>query len=184
MIELGGLLAQGRSSVYVRDPSASSEDPRLVGGPREVSDVGRAEFSLWLGATPEQVWQIWADPSRIPEWQTGKPVIDDVRGAPGEVGSSYVVRRGKLAARTTVMSADPPRQLTTSTEAYLGMQMRVTSQLVESAGGTDLRFQVTTQWPPGRRLLGRLIELAVLNGREQRKELGFLQDLVEREADS
>ena len=70
----------------------------------------------------------------------------------------------------------------TTTDAYLGMQMRVTSRLVGSAGGTDLRFEVATSWPRGRRMLGRLVELAVLNGREQRKELGYLKDLVEREA--
>ena len=142
--------------------------------------MGSAEFSLWLDATPEQVWRIWADPRRIPDWQTGKPVIEDIRGNPGEVGSSYVARRGKLAASTTVLSADPPRELATTTDAYLGMQMRVTSRLVERAGGTDLRFEVTTSWPRGRRLLGRLVELAVLNGREQRKELAYLKTLVER----
>ena len=83
-----------------------------------------------------------------------------------------------------MLSAVRPRELVTSTDAYLGMQMRVTSQLVERSGGTDLRFEVATTWPRGRRLLGRLVELAVLNGREQRKELGFLKYLVEREADA
>ena len=95
-------------------------------------------------------WRIWADPRRIPDWQTGKPVIEDVRGNPGEAGSSYVARRGKLAASTTVLSADPPRELVTTTDAYLGMQIaRRPRRPGRSAGGTDLRFEVTTSWPRG-----------------------------------
>ena len=85
--------------MYLRDPSAPSEDPRLVGGPREVAEVGSADFSLWLDAAPEQVWQIWADPLRIPDWRTGKPVIEDLRGNPGEVGSSSRDAAGSPRAR-------------------------------------------------------------------------------------
>ena len=144
--------------------------------------MGSAEFSIWLDATPEQVWRIWADPVRIPEWQTGNPLIEDVEGPVGRTGSSYVSRRGRLVATTRVLNADPPRELVTTTDAYLGMQMDVISLLVEGSGGTDLQLLVTTRWPPRRRLLGRLVELAVLNGREQRKELAFFKQLVETEA--
>ncbi len=41
-----------------------------------------------------------------PEWQTGRPVIGDVQGEFGVPGSSYVSRRGWLAARTTVLTAE------------------------------------------------------------------------------
>lgn len=143
--------------------------------------MGRVEFSLWLDATPEQVWRIWADPWRIPDWQTGSPVIEEVEGPVGLAGSSYVARRGRLVATTTVLNADPPSELVTITDAYLGLQMDVISRLVESSGGTDLFFRVTTRWPRGRRLLGRLVELAALNAREQRKELAFFKELVESE---
>ena len=144
--------------------------------------MGGAEFSIWLDATPDQVWWIWADPMRIPEWQTGSPVIEDVEGPVGRTGSSYVSRRGRLVATTRVLNANPPDELVTTTDAYLGMQMDVISLLVADSGGTDLQVRVTTWWPRGRRLLGRLVELAVLNGREQRKELGFFKQLVETEA--
>ena len=44
--------------------------------------MGVLEYSVWIAATPEQVWRTYADPTRIPEWQTGKPVITEVQGRP------------------------------------------------------------------------------------------------------
>jgi uncharacterized protein YndB with AHSA1/START domain len=146
--------------------------------------MGALDYSVWIAAAPEQVWRIYVDPTRIPDWQTGKPVIEDVEGSPGEPGSTYVSRRGPLHARTTVLAADDPHELVTGTDAYLGLQVQVTSRLSGRSAGTDLQLRVATRW---RRRLGpvaRLVELAVLNPREARKELALLKALVERETSS
>ena len=79
--------------------------------------MGVLEHSVWIKAAPEQVWRTYVDPTRVPDWQTGKPVIGDVRGGPGQPGSTYVSRRGPLTARTTVLAADVPRVLVTWTDA-------------------------------------------------------------------
>lgn len=84
-------------------------------------------------------------------------------------------------ARTVVVAARAPRELVTRTDAYLGLQLEVTSRIIERADGTDLRLAVVTHW---RRRLGpvaELVEPAVLNPREMRKELALLKALVERE---
>jgi uncharacterized protein YndB with AHSA1/START domain len=141
--------------------------------------VGEIEYSVWIEAAPEQVWRTYVDPTCIPLWQTGKPVIRDVRGAAGEPGSTYVSQRGRLVARTTVLSADAPRSLVTTTDAYLGLSFEVTSRLSERSGGTDLTLRVTTHWRRGRRLVIALVERAVLSPREARKELAALKVLVE-----
>ena len=91
--------------------------------------MGVVEYSVWIKAAPEQVWHTYADPDRIPEWQTGKPVIEDVLGALGEPGSTYLSRRGPRAAGTTVLTSDVPHELVTSTDAYLGLRFEVTSRL-------------------------------------------------------
>ena len=91
--------------------------------------MGTLEYSVWIEAAPERVWRIYADPARLPEWQTGRPVIEDISGAPGEPGSSYVSRRGRLVARTTVQRAAAPHELVTWTDAYLGLRFEVTSRL-------------------------------------------------------
>ena len=49
--------------------------------------MGEREYSVWIKAGPEQVWQVYVDPRRIPDWQTGRPVIGDVQGVPGRSGS-------------------------------------------------------------------------------------------------
>jgi uncharacterized protein YndB with AHSA1/START domain len=144
--------------------------------------MGQVEYSVWIDAAPEAVWQVYVDPARIPDWQTGRPSVVDVLGQAGEPGSSYRTRRGPLVARTVVVAARAPHELQTRTEAYLGLQLEVTSRLGGRAGGTELQLVVVTHW---RRRLGpvaRLVELAVLNPGENRKELALLKALVEREA--
>jgi uncharacterized protein YndB with AHSA1/START domain len=143
--------------------------------------MGVVEYSVWINAAPEQVWHTYADPDRIPDWQTGKPVIEDVHGAPGEPGSTYLSRRGPLAAHTTVLTSDVPHELVTSTDAYLGLRFEVTSRLSERSGGTDLQLRVATRWRRGLGPVAKLVERAVLSPREARKELDKLKTLVEAE---
>ena len=144
--------------------------------------MGVLEHSVWINADPEQVWCVYADPSRIPDWQTGRPVIVDLHGHWDEPGSSYVSKRGPLSAHTTVLVADHPHRLVTRTDAYLGLRFDVTSRLGVETGGTQLDLRTETHWPRGLRLFGRLVELAILNPREIRKELRNLKMLIEGEA--
>ena len=144
--------------------------------------MGVLEYSVWIQATPDQVWSCYVDPTRIPDWQTGRPVIGSMHGAAGEPGSTYVSRRGPLAARTTVLSADEPRELVTSTRASFGLQLEVTTRLTAGSGGTELHLRATTHWPRGFGALGKLAELAVLNPAEAHKELANLKTLVERQS--
>lgn len=144
--------------------------------------MGVLKYSVWIMATPEQVWRTYVDPARIPDWQTGKPVIGEVHGGLGEPGSTYVSRRGPFSARTTVVSADPPRELVTRTDAYLGLRLDLTSGLTPRSGGTDLQLRVVTRWRRGLGPVGKIVELAVLSPREAAKELAHLKALVERQA--
>lgn len=144
--------------------------------------MGLLEYSVWIKAAPETVWGTYVDPTRIPDWQTGKPVIADIQGAPGEPGSTYVSRRGPLAARTTVLTADVPRELVTMTDAYLGLQFEVTSRLSERSGGTDLQLRVATHWRRSWSPVAKIVERAILSPREARKELAALKALTERDA--
>ena len=86
--------------------------------------MGVLEHSVWIKAAPTQVWRTYVDPTRIPQWQTGNPTVRDVQGEPGEPGSTYVSRRGPLGARTTVLTADVPRELVTRTDTSFGLAVR------------------------------------------------------------
>jgi uncharacterized protein YndB with AHSA1/START domain len=141
--------------------------------------MGTTDYSVWIEATPEQVWRVYVDPLRIPEWQTGSPTIEEVRGSGDQLGSSYVSRRRPGAARTTVMEVDKPRRLMTATKAYFGLRFDVTSLLKSQSGDTRLELHVETHWPRGLGLLGKLVEAAILNPREGEKELARLKRLIE-----
>lgn len=141
-----------------------------------------SEHSVSISASPEAVWDVYVDPSRIPEWQTGSPSIEQAHGRAGEPGSSYVSRRGPGSARTTVLTADRPRRLVTRTRAYLGLEFEVDSLLVPEADGTLLTLRVQTWWPRGLRWVGRVVERAILSSAEASQELGNLKALVEHGA--
>jgi len=148
----------------------------------ESTHVGELAYAVWIKAAPDQVWRVYVDPNRVPEWQTGRPVIGDVHGGPGELGSTYVSRRGRLVARTVVLASDIPTRLVTRTDAYLGLELEVTSRLVARAGGTDLELTVETHWRSRSRLIQKVVERAILSRREARKELTKLKAVIEREA--
>ncbi|GAA3153288.1 hypothetical protein GCM10010531_00120 [Blastococcus jejuensis] len=139
---------------------------------------GTTDHSVWIRADAAAVWDVYTDPRRIPEWQTGSPVVGDLHGA-GEAGTTYVSRRGRLAATTVVVSAERPRRLVSRTVASLGLTFTVESTLQAVGGGTRLDLTVQTEWPRGLRLLGRIVELAILGRREAAKELTRLKALVE-----
>ncbi len=133
--------------------------------------MGVLEYSVWIQAAPEKVWGTYVDPTRIPDWQTGKPVIGEVQGAPGEPGSRYVSRRGPLAARTTVLTADVPRELVTRTDASFGLEFEVTSLLSERSGRTDLQLRAATRWRRRWGPVAKIVERVILIPREARKGL-------------
>lgn len=141
------------------------------------------EHSVWIRARPEAVWRIYADPARIPDWQTGSPRIEKMSGSADAPGSTYVSRRGPAVARTTVIAAQAPHQLVTRTEAYIGLVFDVDSRLVADGDGTSVSLRVETQWPRGLGLIGKIVERAILSPREAAKELSNLKEVVEREAD-
>ncbi|HEX3196007.1 MAG TPA: SRPBCC family protein [Propionibacteriaceae bacterium] len=141
--------------------------------------MGAVDYSVWIQASPEQVWRVYVDPSRIPEWQTGSPVIEEIHGRADEPGSTYVSRRRPGAARTTVTEAEKPSCLMTITEAYFGLRFDVRSLLTPQSGVTLLGLQVETLWPRGLGLLGKPVEVAILSPREGQKELARLKALIE-----
>ena len=143
--------------------------------------MGTLEHSVWIKARLEDVWNIYIDPSRLPEWQTGSPVISDVHGKGDQPGSTYSSARGPGTARTTVLAAVPPRRIVTRTIAYFGLKFDVDTRLEPEGNGTTLRLRAETHWPRGLGLPGRLVERAILSKSEARKELANLKALIERE---
>jgi len=143
--------------------------------------MGAVRQSIWIGAAPGLVWEIYTDLDRIPEWQTGDPRVLEVSGRGDEVGTIYTVRRGPGAARTRVTEAMRPELHRSRTNAYFGLSFDLTAKLLPEQGGTRILLQAQTHWPKGLGLLGRVVEFAFLNAHEANRELERLKVLVESE---
>ena len=65
--------------------------------------MGVLEYSVWIEAAPELVWRAYVDPTRIPEWQTGRPVIGDVQGEFGVRARAMCQARMLVAARASAV---------------------------------------------------------------------------------
>ena len=144
--------------------------------------MGTLRYSVWIDASPGEVWAVFTDLDRIPEWQTGAPRVAEASGPGDAVGSAYTVRRGPMGSRTTVTVAEAPTRYASHTDAALGLKFDLLADLVAEHDGTRLRLEARTHWPKVLRLLGRLVEAAFLNPREAEKELANLKALVERDA--
>lgn len=136
-------------------------------------------YAIWIDAPPDLVWEIFTDLDRIPEWQTGDPLVTDASGRGDAVGTTYAVRRGPAVAHTTVLEAAPPSRYQSNTDAYLGLRFELLARLVPEKGGTRVELEAHTHWPRGMKLLGRLIETVVLSAHEGRREIEQLKVLVE-----
>jgi hypothetical protein len=141
--------------------------------------MGAVQQSIWIGAAPGLVWDVYTNLDRIPEWQTGDPRLLEASGRGDEVGTTYTVRRGPGAARTTVTEAVRPELHRSRTRAYFGLSFDLAAKLLPEQGGTRILLQAQTHWPKGLGLLGRVVEFAFLNEQEAKGELERLKVLVE-----
>jgi uncharacterized protein YndB with AHSA1/START domain len=144
--------------------------------------VAVLKYDIWIEASPDDVWAVYTDLDRIPEWQTGAPRVAEANGSGDVVGTTYLVRRGPMTSRSMITAADRPGHHASHTQAVLGLTFDLVADLTAADGGTRLALEARTEWPRGLRLLGRAVESALLSEREAVKELTNLKTLVEREA--
>ena len=140
------------------------------------------KYDIWIEASPDDVWAVYTDLDRIPEWQTGAPRVAEANGSGDVVGTTYLVRRGPMTSRSTITAADAPAHHASHTQAVLGLTFDLVADLTAADGGTRIALEARTEWPRGLRLVGRAVESALLSEREAVKELTNLKTLVEREA--
>jgi len=144
--------------------------------------MGLVQYSIWIRARPNAVWDVYTDVGRIPQWQTGNPRVVEASGRGDEVGTTYTVRRGPGSARTLVTEAIRPSRHWSRTDANLGLSFDLTANLLPESDGTRLVLQAQTHWPKGLGVLGRVVEFALLNEREATRELQRLKVLIERDS--
>ena len=75
--------------------------------------MGTHRLSAHVVASPEHVFGVWIDLDRMKDWVGGVTRVSDVSGPVAQAGTTYTVWFGRLASRTEVLEADPPRFLRT-----------------------------------------------------------------------
>ena len=141
--------------------------------------------TIHVGAPPEVVFDLVADPSRGPEWQTLVAEMGEVSGRPGGVGSSYVgfyrLAGRKLEGRFVVTAAERPtlHQVAGTTR---GGWARWTTMIRAAGAGSELRVSLEYELPG--EIIGSLF--GVLTGgrldHEFRKTYANFKQIVERDA--
>jgi uncharacterized protein YndB with AHSA1/START domain len=75
--------------------------------------MGTHRVSVHVNAPPERAFRLWIDLDRMKDWVGGVGRVTDVTGPVAQAGTTYTVWFGKMASRTEVLEADPPRYLRT-----------------------------------------------------------------------
>ncbi len=81
--------------------------------------MGEYRFSLHVAAPPEQVYDLWVNLDRAPEWIRGLTAVTDRVGEPGTTGARYVSHFGPMRSPTVVLAAERPRLFRTKFGSWL-----------------------------------------------------------------
>lgn len=147
--------------------------PQHVFDPRSSSGTGESHVPAPL----DEVWNLLADPTRMPEWEYASGSVEDV---PAElaVGSAWTVHALETAPDGKSMRVRPDRQnwrvelsaleprraiewTTTWFDAPTSNTRRVRIELEPSAGGTHLLISLAWQRKPGARRALPLVRWAM-----------------------
>lgn len=129
-----------------------------------------------LGADPERVMALIADPSTWPAWQ---PEVLGTRGSSPVRRGSVVEGRARMLgfdvdAHSTVTEAS---RSAVEHDVVVGVRMRVRYRLSDAPGGCLLEHRIETDLPGG--LSGRVLSL-FLRPRLRRMQQRMLDNLVDR----
>jgi len=138
-----------------------------------------------VAAPPEIVFDLIADPSRGPEWQTMVSGMGEISGRPGGVGSSYIgyykVAGRRLEGRFIVTAAERPN-LHQAAGTTRGGWARWTTMIESVDGGSEVRVDLEYELPG--EMIGSLFGKLTGNRLEQefQKTYDNLRKLAEAEA--
>jgi len=139
-----------------------------------------------VGAQPDTVFDLVADPSRAPEWQTMITEMGEISGRPGGVGSSYTgfyrVAGRRIEGHFIVTAAERPT-LHQAAGTTRGGWARWTTVIEAVDEGSEVRVDLEYELPG--ELIGSLFGILTGNRLDQefRRTYDNLRELAEADAD-
>jgi uncharacterized protein YndB with AHSA1/START domain len=106
--------------------------------------MGMHRLTVQVAAPPDAVFQLWTDLDRMQEWVGGVTNVTDVTGPVGRAGTRYTVWFGRMASRSEVLEADPPRFIRTRFRSRL-LGGETTATFEPEGDGTRLVQEFRTE---------------------------------------
>ena len=110
-------------------------------------ELGSIERELYIGASPEVVFEVVSDPDHVKQWWSDDARYDTVAGAEGEI--LFADADGGKVEALTVVDVEPPTRFSfrwthpAGERAAEGNSLLVTFELVPQGEGTLVRFRET-----------------------------------------
>jgi uncharacterized protein YndB with AHSA1/START domain len=153
--------------------------------------MGTHRYSISIDAPPEAAYDLFSDPERHAEWESGNPRVTNLSGSTRQPGTTYDLtygggsqagsaRSGRLTYHARVEAADRPHRFAIFADGPLGLRASTRSEFVPENGGTRATLEMELRWPIP--LLGRLLEFVILPPRVVRQELARFKAIAERES--
>jgi len=141
-------------------------------------------ITRFMPVSPEDVWEVLADPGEYAYWVVGSKVIRDADANWPEPGSKFHHTVGfgpiKLSDHTVSLEADPPLRLKLRAKGRPLGTASVTMEMIARDGGTEVRM---TENPDGiYRPLGFLAPLQIGSLGRNSESLMRLEELALRKA--
>ena len=106
--------------------------------------MGTHRLTVHVAAQPDAVFRLWTDLDRMHEWVGGVTNVTDVTGPVGRAGTRYTVWFGRMASRSEVLEADPPRFIRTRFRSRL-LGGETTATFEPEGDGTRLVQEFRTE---------------------------------------
>jgi carbon monoxide dehydrogenase subunit G len=113
--------------------------------------MGHISRTIHVEATPEQAFDLMANPARLREWQVPAAEVKDITGTPGTVGlgwttvSSFAGR--KMEGHMSVTAGERPRSFEAKGTGSFAATLR--GRFEPAAGGTDVTLENEYEMPLG-----------------------------------
>jgi uncharacterized protein YndB with AHSA1/START domain len=113
--------------------------------------MGHISRTTHIEATPEQVFDLWANPERYREWMVPATEVKDITGTPGTVGYGWIsvttFAGRRMEAPMKVTAVQRPRSVEAKTTGSMAATVRM--RLEPAAGGTDVTAESEYEMPLG-----------------------------------
>ena len=113
--------------------------------------MGHISKTTHIAATPEQVFDLWANPERYREWMVPATEVKDITGTPGTVGSGWTAATTfagrKMEEPMRITAGERPRFFEAKGTGSFAATLR--GRFEPAAGGTDVTLENEYEMPLG-----------------------------------